>query len=573
MAISNDGGGLGGSSVSGCASCGARLAPSQRYCLECGARRGPLPAAVTNWLSIVPPADAEGASPEGTVAPASADQDPAPATRYMPAPRTAAVAVMSLLAFGVLLGGLTGPAAQSAGIAPIVLYTAAEPAPVSAPAPEAAPASVPAEAAPAVASTAPEATLPVAPEPLAAPPTRAPEPKAPLELPEAPTLPPIQHVFLIVLGDNGFESAFGESSPAPYLAKTLRAKGELLSNYYAVTQGDLANEIALISGQGPTVETAANCPNYTDISPGTVGNAEQVVGAGCVYPAATQSLPGQLAAGGKKWKAYLEGIGAATAQPTTCPHPVLGTADANQAPLPGNPYLTWRDPFVYFHSLTDSAECGENDVGLEQLAVDLKAKAGAPALSYIVPNACHDGGEVPCEPGQPAGLAAAEPFLQTVVPQIEASAAYKEEGGLIAITFAQAPHTEASTDSSACCATPEYPNLPVPAAPPAAPPASGPVKPTGGGGRVGMLLISPYVEPGSLNEAGYYNHFSLLLSIEELFGLPPLGYAAEPALTAFDSSVFNAEPAASPEPKASDGLVKKQGKLARLGKQGSVGAP
>ena len=401
-----------------------------------------------------------------------------------------------------------------------------------------------AEAPTAVASTAPEATLPAAPAPVEAAPAPAPKPKAPLELPEEPTLPPIQHVFLIVLGDNGFESAYGEASPAPYLAKTLRAKGELLSNYYAVTQGDLANEIALISGQGPSAETAVNCPNYTDISPGTVASAEQVTGAGCVYPAATQTLPGQLAAAGKKWKAYLEAVGSATAQPTSCPHPVLGGADPNQAPLPGNPYETWRNPFVYFHSLIDGAECAENAAGLEQLATDLKAKGGTPTLSYIVPNACHDGSELACEPGQPTGLAAAEPFLQTVVPEIEASTAYKKEGGLIAITFAQAPHTETSTDSSACCGTPEYPNLPA-AAPASSPatPATGPVKPSGGGGRVGMLLISPYVEPNSVNETGYYNHFSLLLSIEELFGLTPLGYAAEPALTAFDSSVFNASPA------------------------------
>jgi hypothetical protein len=500
-----------------------------------------LPAGVAKWLSIVPADAANVAQPGGGLdADGAALDDPDPANRYMPEPRTAAVAVMCLLAFGVLLGGLTGPAAQSAGIAPIVLYTSAEQAappsapPVEAPAP-------PVQAPAAVASAAPETALPAAPAPVEAAPAPAPKPKAPLELPEAPTLPPIQHVFLIVLGDNGFESAFGEASPAPYLAKTLRAKGELLSNYYAVTQGDLANEIALISGQGPTAETAVNCPNYTDITPGTVGTAEQVTGTGCVYPAATQTLPGQLAAGGKKWKAYLEGVGGATAQPTSCPHPVLGAADANQAPLPGNPYETWRNPFVYFHSLIDGTECSENDVGLEQLATDLKAKGGTPTLSYIVPNACHDGSEVACEPGQPAGLAAAEPFLQTVVPEIEASVAYKEEGGLIAITFAQAPHTETSTDSSACCGTPEYPNLPVSAAPAPTTPATGPVKPTGGGGRVGMLLISPYVEPASVNETGYYNHFSLLLSIEELFGLSPLGYAAEPALTAFDSTVFNSD--------------------------------
>jgi hypothetical protein len=464
----------------------------------------------------------------------------------MPEPRTAAVAVMCLLAFGVLLGGLTGPAAQSAGIAPIVLYTSAEAPPAPSP-PPVETAAVPVEAPAAVASAAPEAALPAAPAPAEAAPPPAPKPKAPLELPEELALPPIQHVFLIVLGDSGFESAFGEASPAPYLAKTLRANGELLSNYYAVTQGDLANEIALISGQGPTAETAVNCPNYADISPGTVAGGEQVTGTGCVYPAATQTLPGQLAAGGKKWKAYLEGVGNATAQPTACPHPVLGSADANQAPLPGNPYETWRNPFVYFHSLIDGAECGENDVGLEQLATDLHAKGGTPAFSYIVPNACHDGSEAACEPGQPVGLAAAEPFLQTVVPEIEASTAYKKEGGLIAITFAQAAHTETSTDSGACCGTPEYPNLPPATAPTSTPPATGPVKPSGGGGRVGMLLISLYVEPGSANETGYYNHFSLLLSIEELFGLPPLGYAAEPALTAFDSTVFNASPAGQGE--------------------------
>jgi hypothetical protein len=495
-----------------------------------------LPEGVAKWLSIVPPDAAEAANgdPDPVI-------DSASPSRYMPEPRTAAVAVMCLLAFGVLLGGLTGPAAQSAGIAPIVLYTSAEPAaPVSSP-PAETPAPPVQEAPTTVASVAPEATLLAEAPPVEAAPTPASKPKAPLELPEAPTLPPVQHVFLIVLGDNGYESVYGEASPAPYLAKTLRAKGELLTNYYAVTQGDLANEIALLSGQGPTVETAANCPNYTDISPGAVASvAEQVMGAGCVYPAATQTLPGQLAAGGKKWKAYLEGIGSATAQPASCPHPALGSADANQAPLPGNPYETWRNPFIYFHSLTDGTECGENDVGLEQLETDLKAKGGTPALSYIVPNACHDGSEAACEPGQPAGLAAAEPFLQTVVPEIEASDAYKKEGGLIAVTFAQAPHTETSIDSSACCGTPEYPNLPVAPAPTPTTPATGPVKPTGGGGRVGMLLLSPYVEPGSVNETGYYNHFSLLLSIEELFGLPPLGYAAEPALTAFDSTVFNA---------------------------------
>ena len=54
-----------------------------------------------------------------------------------------------------------------------------------------------------------------------------------------------------------------------------------------------------------------------------------------------------------------------------------------------------------------------------------------------------------------------------------------------------------------------------------------------------MLLLSPFVEPGSVNETGYYNHFTLLRSIEELFALQPLGYAANPALSPFESTVYN----------------------------------
>ena len=82
------------------------------------------------------------------------------------------------------------------------------------------------------------------------------------------------------------------------------------------------------------------------------------------------------------------------------------------------------------------------DVGLEQLAPDLaKNSTEVPALSYIVPNACHDGSEAPLRTG-PARRARPAPkrSSQTVVPEIEASDAYKV-GGMIAITFAQAPQT------------------------------------------------------------------------------------------------------------------------------------
>jgi phosphatidylinositol-3-phosphatase len=526
---------LGGARAADCVSCDAPLSSNQRYCLECGSRRGSIPAAFAKWLSIVRPeagSEAVSGAKESAAAGASAPEDTALAERFMPEPRSAAIATMVLLAFGVVVGAATGPLAQSAGIAPIVVEMGSSPSTASSAEPEGE-ASEPIAEAPVESPEATPSSVPIEPQSEGSP---AALEKTKTEFPEEETLPPVQHVFMIVLGDHGYEEGFGESSQSTYLSQVLPAKGELLSNYYAVTQGALANEVALISGQGPTPATAANCPEYKDVSPGTLNAEGQAEGDGCVYPAEAKTLPGQLVEAKESWKAYVEDIGSGQAgQPAGCRRPALGGPDDAHAPRPGDAYETWRNPFVYFHSLTDSADCGERDVGLGQLEVDLKTEKQTPALSYIVPNACHDGSEVPCEAGRPAGLAGAQPFLEKVVPEIEASVAYKKSG-LIAITFAQAPQNGPSPDASACCATPEYPNLP-PAA--AAPAGTGPVKETGGGGRVGMLLLSPFVEPGSVNETGYYNHYSMLLSIEELFGLTPIGYAANPALSAFDGTVFN----------------------------------
>jgi phosphatidylinositol-3-phosphatase len=553
VAISNVDEGSGKGRAERCAECGAALSAGQRYCLECGTRRGPLPAAVADRVDALKgQGRPEGAAANGSpTTPAesavTASDDAEPGKKdpwgFMPSPQVAAIAVMALLAAGVVLGSVTSPLAQSAPASSIILEVGGSEAGEEEP-------EATASEAPALAAETP-AAVPTAEVPLAPLPETAPleeEPSAPAqlppELPEEEALPEIKHVFLIVLDGHGYEEAFGKESPAPYLAKTLAGEGKLLTNYFAVAQGGLANEIALLSGQGPTPQTAAGCPEYTAIAPGTANAEGQVEGAGCVYPSSTETLMSQLTTAKLTWKAYVEDIanGAAAAQPTTCRHPALGGADPNAAPLPGDAFETWRNPFVYFAGLAESPECAENDVGLDQLAPDLKKAEKTPSFSYIAPNACHDGSEAPCAPEQPAGLAASEAFLKTVVPEIEASPAYSEEGGLIAITFDQAPQAGPSADSSSCCITPEYPNMPAPATTEA--PVTGPVKPTGGGGQVGMLLISPYVAPGTLvGETAYYNHFAFLRSVEELFGLQPLGYAAEPALTAFEpGTVYDASP-------------------------------
>ena len=368
--------------------------------------------------------------------------------------------------------------------------------------------------------------------------------------------PPIHHVFMVMLSDQGFNETFGHNKNDPYLAKTLVQQGELVNNYYAVAGSSLANEIALVSGQGPTPNTLNNCPIYTAVVPGDSGSSGQVLGTGCVYAKGTQTLADQVTAAGLKWKAYIQTkpTGKA-AQAEACRHPRNGAHDSG-LPSARDPYVTWRNPFLYFQSLVALGSCSKTNVPLTQLATDLKSESTTPTLAYIVADSCDDGSDTPCAPHAKVGPAAADAFLKSVVPKIMQSAAYKDNG-LIAITYDQAPQTGPGADSSSCCGTPKYPNLigftnigggPTgatgPSGPtgPAAPPSlgSGQTNPTGGGGQVGLLLLSKFVTPGVPEVTDYYNHFSLLASIEDSFGFKHLGYAAAKSLPVFGSGVWTA---------------------------------
>jgi phosphatidylinositol-3-phosphatase len=364
-------------------------------------------------------------------------------------------------------------------------------------------------------------------------------------------LPAIKHVFLIVLADQPYAAMFGPASKATYLAGTLEKQGELLVRYYAVAHDELANGIALISGQGPTAQTALNCPTFNEIAPLGAGADGQVTGQGCVYPKATETLAGQLTAKHLTWRAYVEGM------PSPCAHPALGAADAtvgapppasttpgpaNQAALAnqaaaGVQYTTFRNPFVYFHGVIEPAPaCAADDVGMQQLSSDLKSAKRTPALSYIVPSLCDDGSPTPCASGQAAGAVTVDAFLKKVVPEILHSKAYKT-GGLLAITVDQAPATGVEADSSSCCGQPRFANLAAPAPGIGATPAAGGQLPPSGGGQVGALLLSRFVKAGSVDQDPY-NHFSLLRTIEDLFGLKHLGYAAASGVSSFGVSVF-----------------------------------
>jgi hypothetical protein len=58
-----------------------------------------------------------------------------------------------------------------------------------------------------------------------------------------------------------------------------------------------------------------------------------------------------------------------------------------------------------------------------------------------------------------------------------------------------------------------------------------------GGGDVGAVMLSPFIKPGTVTQTAY-NHYSMLGSIEDLFGLSHLGYAQLPGETDFGSDIY-----------------------------------
>jgi phosphatidylinositol-3-phosphatase len=337
--------------------------------------------------------------------------------------------------------------------------------------------------------------------------------------------PAIDHVFVINLENENFESSWGPSSPATYLNETLRPQGQLLTQYFAIGHASLGNYVAQISGQAPNPATQGDCVTYSEFTSTGTGAYGQALGSGCVYPVSVKTIGDQLHTAGKSWRAYQEDIGNSPAQPKTCRHPAIGAVDTTVVATKTDMYATRHDPWVYFHSIIDSPACSTQVVGLDPLATDLARTATTPNLAYITPNVCNDAHNAPCKDGRPGGLTSADAFLKLWVPKILASPAFAA-GGMLVITFDEAELSGPGADATACCHTPPDPNA-------AQPGVTGP-----GGGRVGALVISARTEPGTTNSTPY-NHYSLLCSLENVWGLDHLGFAGAPGLACFAKDVYN----------------------------------
>jgi hypothetical protein len=356
----------------------------------------------------------------------------------------------------------------------------------------------------------------------------------------------IHHVWIIELENESSSATFGDPSADPELAKVLVSQGALLRNYYGIGHDSLDNYIAQISGQAPNYQTGQDCEIFSKFLQFGGENFDkwtkygQLSGDGCVYPRYVGNIGSQLSAHGLSWKSYNQQMGVyphrdgttATSHGPACGHPKLGAVD--QTDVTGPPkdsYATRHNPFVYFENIIGSpGYCDRHVVTLTPLTQDLARASSTPAYSWITPDTCADAHDIPrCQNGAKGGLNQADKFLATWVPRITASPAY-QQGGLIFITFDESGD---DTNAKACCGEqdslgytdPSHPNVNEPG-------LYGP-----GGGRVGAVALSPFIKPGTTSGVDY-NHYSLLKTMEEIFGLPLLGDAKQPQVKAFGSDVF-----------------------------------
>ncbi|HMK99795.1 MAG TPA: alkaline phosphatase family protein [Acidimicrobiales bacterium] len=200
------------------------------------------------------------------------------------------------------------------------------------------------------------------------------------------------------------------------------------------------------------------------------------------------NLGAQLSAADISWDAYFENI------PSSC---FLGPES------PDGLYAEKHDPFAYFDDIRSSPVLCAHIEPFGDLTPLLSGPAsGVPRFVWVTPNMCDDGHN--CAPS------VAGAWLSGFVSSVVASPAWRS-GGMLIVTWDEGD-TDAAMD-----------------------PQTAVIAPSGGGGPVLALVVTPGAPAGRVL-AGPYDDYSVLRTVEEAFGVPLLGQAAASGvqpLTAF----------------------------------------
>jgi hypothetical protein len=212
--------------------------------------------------------------------------------------------------------------------------------------------------------------------------------------------------------------------------------------------------------------THPSLPNYLAL---TGGSTFGFSGSDCgTCSVSHRNLIDQLEAARISWKVYAEDI------PSACSTKVTAGA-----------YVRRHVPFLYYRDVADNPKRCQFVVSTTALTRDL-AEHALPRFVWLVPNLCHD--------MHSCGTYTGDRYLRAIVPRLLAELG---PSGLLFVTF-----DEGATDVG-CCGVAK-------------------------GGHIVTLIAGPGARAG-VHSTTPYDHYSLLRTIEDLWGLPRLGGAALPS--------------------------------------------
>jgi phospholipase C len=311
-------------------------------------------------------------------------------------------------------------------------------------------------------------------------------------------VPPLKHVFVIMMENTSYDDLLSPSNTNTAFIQQLAANNGLANNYFGVTHVSLPNYIAATSGQtwGSNSDDVAQAPLFDH-----------------------QNLVDQLEAAGVSWKAYMEDL------------PFPGDTVTQ---TPDGLYVRKHDPFLMYPDVYTNPARASKVVPLTQLSTDL-ATNRVPQFVWITPNNCNNmhGGAPSCpfpssptDPRQAALYQDGDNFLSTWVGAITHSKAWTGRSAIF-ITWDEASFADdAPFGPTDIRPGPDSPILP-----------ATPVDPTSGdggdlaggtvygGGHVPMIVVARGV--GHRVDSTFADHYSLLQTIEQNFGMPLLGNAGD----------------------------------------------
>jgi hypothetical protein len=208
--------------------------------------------------------------------------------------------------------------------------------------------------------------------------------------------------------------------------------------------------------------THPSFPNYLALTSGSTQGQTEPCGE-CHFD--VPNLAGQLQAAGISWKAYMEDL----------PSPCFTGEEAGF-------YARKHDPFMYYDDVTGDPEACRRVVPMTQLNDDLHSGT-LPRFVWVTPNLCNDMHD--------CGVATGDDFLARTVPSLLDGLG---ADGVLLLTW------DEGISNDGCCEK-------------------------AAGGRIVTIVAGPGAEQGFASGKPH-DHYSVLRTIEEAFGLPLLGDAA-----------------------------------------------